>query len=156
MIDVPQFNELVIVPALKAINLYSPAAAELLLGTALQESRLQYLKQIGKGPALGLFQMEPATHNDIWDNYLGYRKELAAKVLKLGHSLQPAALATDLLYAAAMCRVHYRRAPDRLPEQGDYEAQAEFYKRIYNTYEGAATVDEYLENWYAHSGVRAP
>lgn len=153
MLDVPQFKSLVISPALAVIGLHSVAAEELLLGTALQESRLQYLKQIGPGPALGLFQMEPVTHDDIWNNYLSYRKDLATKVIRLTHNRVQASLATDLLYAAAMCRVHYRRVADALPAQGDYEAQAAYWKEHYNTFEGAGTEDEYLENWYAHSGV---
>lgn len=153
MIDVPQFKQLVVVSALKAIGLYSEAAAELLLGTAIQESRLQYLKQLGNGPAMGVFQMEPATYNDIWTNYLAYRPELAIKVGKLSHKLHSDSLATDLLFAAAMCRIHYLRVKDPLPEQGDYEAQAAYWKEYYNTYLGAGTEEEYMENWSAHSGV---
>jgi hypothetical protein len=48
------------------------AAEELLLGTALQESGLIYRRQLNNGPALGLFQMEPATHDDIWADFLTY------------------------------------------------------------------------------------
>jgi hypothetical protein len=48
---------------------YDRAAAQLLLGTALKESlQLKYRRQI-QGPALGYYQMEPATHDDIWNNY---------------------------------------------------------------------------------------
>jgi hypothetical protein len=153
MIDVVQFKDLVVVPALKKIDLYSPAAAELVLGTAIQESRLQYLKQLGNGPALGLFQMEPNTFLDIWHNYLVYREALAIKVTQLAHALTPEAMVSDLLFSAAMCRVHYRRVQEPLPGQGDYEAQAAYWKEHYNTHMGAGTEEEYLENWYAHSGV---
>lgn len=155
MIDVVQFKDLVVLPALKAIGLYSPAAEELVLGTAIQESRLKYLKQLGSGPALGLFQMEPNTYLDIWHNYLVYREELAMNVTKLAHNLAPEAMVTDLLFAAAMCRIHYLRVPEPLPEQGDYEAQAAYWKEHYNTMYGAGTEEEYLENWYAHSGIGA-
>jgi hypothetical protein len=49
----------------------------LLLGTALTESGdMHYLHQLGNGPALGVYQMEPTTHEDIYDNYLKYKKEL--------------------------------------------------------------------------------
>ena len=51
----------VIRPALRALDLWSPAAEDLVLGTAAQESGLAYLRQIGGGPALGLWQIEPAT-----------------------------------------------------------------------------------------------
>lgn len=151
MIDAKQFRDFIIVPALDQIELYSDAAVELLLGTAIQESRLQYLKQLGGGPALGVFQMEPATHDDIWKNYLKFRKKLALDVGRLAHAINPQSMATDLLYAAAMCRVHYRRVPKPLPPQGDYEAQAAYWKEHYNTYEGAGTEEEYIENWNAYS-----
>lgn len=154
MIDVVQFRDLVVQPALKAIGLYSPAAEELVLGTAIQESGLRYIHQLGKGPALGLFQMEPATYLDIWHNYLVYKEALAMNVTKLAHNLAPEAMITDMLFAAAMCRVHYRRVKDPLPEQGDYEAQAAYWKEHYNTFQGAGTEEEYLDNWYAHSGVK--
>lgn len=153
MIDVPQFVKMVITPALRATKLWSPEAEELLLGTALQESRLTYLKQLGSGPAMGVFQMEPATHDDIWKNYLKYKSDLAKNVAKLSHSVNHQSLATDLLYAAAMCRVHYLRVPARLPAQGDFEGQAAYWKEYYNTYLGAGTEEEYLESWHSYSGV---
>lgn len=153
MIDVEQFRELIIRPALKKIKLWSPAAEELLLGTALQESRLMYIKQLGKGPALGVFQMEPATHNDIWKNYLKYKPDLARDVAQLSHTVNPRSLVSDLLYAAAMTRIHYLRVPVALPAEGDFEGQAAYWKEYYNTYLGAGTEEEYLESWHSYSGV---
>ena len=44
---------------------YAAAAVELPLGTARVESGLRHRRQIGGGPALGLSQMEPNTHDDI-------------------------------------------------------------------------------------------
>lgn len=153
MLDVKQFREVVIRPALKLIKLWSPEAEELLLGTALQESRLTYLKQLGSGPAKGVFQMEPNTHNDIWKNYLQYKPDLAKLVARLAHTANSEALATDLLYAAAMTRVHYLRVPAALPAEGDYDGQACYWKKYYNTYLGAGTEEEYLESWETYSGV---
>ena len=81
-----EFLEQVIRPALQAIDLDSLAAEQLLLATALQESDLRNTVQMGGGPALGYFQMEPATHDDIWANFLRYRGALAGKVRALaGH-----------------------------------------------------------------------
>ena len=34
-----------------------------------------------------------------------------------------------------------------LPQQGDLAAQAAYYKRHYNTADGAATVAQYMANW---------
>ena len=61
---------MVIRPALTKINLWSSSAEELVLGTAIVESGLTYLKQHGDGPALGLWQIEPATHEDLYTNFV--------------------------------------------------------------------------------------
>lgn len=151
MLDIIQFRDLVIIPAIKHIGCYSEAATELLLGTAIQESRIRYLRQLKNGPARGLFQMEPATHDDIWDRYLRYKPGLGMDVAQLAHRRHYDSLVTDLLYAAAMTRVHYLRVPDPLPPAGDYEGQAAYWKDYYNTYLGAGTEEEYLENWYTHA-----
>lgn len=125
------------------------SAAQLLLGTAIQESGLQYVRQLGNGPALGYWQMEPVTHDDIWQNYLYYRGELADKVrsiLPAEVEPNPELLAQLPEYAAAMARLKYRRAPDAIPT--DLEGQAALYKRVYNTPQGKATEAEYLANWH--------
>ena len=61
-------------------------------------------------------------------------------------------LATDLAYAAAMCRIHYYRDKEPLPNAGDISRQAEYWKRVYNTPAGAGTEAEYLANWHRYSG----
>ena len=112
-----------------------------------------YIKQLGTGPACGVFQMEPATHDDIWKNYLKFKPDLAKDVMKLSHSVNAQSLISDLLYAAAMTRIHYLRVPAALPAEGDYDGQAAYWKEYYNTYLGAGTEEEYLESWDVYSGV---
>ena len=137
---------LVIRPALEKLSLWSLSAEELVLGTAIVESGLTYLKQHGDGPALGLWQVEPATHDDLYTNFLNYRPELGSKLIGLraaGLSLDEN-LATNLMYGAAVCRLCYYRKPDALPEAGDIEGQAAFWKQHYNTIFGAGTVSKYV------------
>ena len=70
-----QFRNLIIEPTLEAIGMNSTSAVELLLGTMATESWAgTYIKQIKNGPALGVYQMEPATHDDIVINYLNHRR----------------------------------------------------------------------------------
>ena len=147
MLDISQFRTAIIRPALETIGLYSLAAEELVLGTALQESGLRYLEQLGDGPALGLFQMEPATHDDIQTNFLAYRPELLSSLRMLSHLTIPLMLVGNLWYAAAMCRIHYYRAPEALPEAGQINAQASLWKLRYNTPAGKGTAAEYVANW---------
>lgn len=152
MIDIGQFREYIIDPVLEEMSMYSVAASELLLGTAIQESRLTYLVQLGGGPALGVFQMEPATFKDIWTNYLAFRPSISKSLQSIA-GMNAAEHATagqmvwHLAFAAAMCRVHYRRVPEAMPSAGDTRAQAAYWKEYYNTPLGAGTVEEYLKNW---------
>ena len=138
----------IITPALNAVGFGGRAACELILGTGIQESRLIYRKQNG-GPALGLFQMEPATFNDIWNGYVVKHPQVlrAMRTLLDGNNPTPAMLAKNDLFAAAMCRLLYRRLPFTLPDAGDIDAQAACWKHYYNTPLGAGKVSEYLDNW---------
>ena len=131
---------------------FSPAAAQLMLGTAIHESKIKHRRQIGGGPARGLFQMEPATHDDIWDNYLKYRSKIGDQVKALLSSAtanRHHELEANDNYAAALCRVHYLRAPGALPPFGDIGAMAAYWKKYYNTAKGAGTVAKYTTDWNA-------
>ena len=70
MLNIKQLREFIIKPALYDLVMYSPEAEELLVFTCAVESKgCSYIKQI-EGPALGIYQMEPATYNDLWQNYI--------------------------------------------------------------------------------------
>ncbi len=145
------FRKTVIQPVLIRLGTVDLAAEELLLGTAVQESlNFMYRSQVGGGPAKGYFQMEPATHDDIWDNYLKYRKNVASTVVSFLSN--PTAdkileLETNDKYAAAMARVHYMRVSAPLPKAGDVAAQARYWKQHYNTPLGKGVPHEYVEKW---------
>lgn len=144
MIDHNQLREFVIRPVLKDIGLYSPAAEELLVLTAAVESQGgTYIHQIGGGPALGIYQMEPATHADIHDNFLRYKDGLKLRILPyVGHQLGDNHLVYDLAYATIMARIHYLRVRDPLPAADDISGLAQYWKDHYNTYLGAGTVSK--------------
>lgn len=151
MLDKTQFRELVIRPTLRLLDLWSPAAEQLVLGTALVESRLTYVRQLGGGPALGLYQCEPATLHDIIRNYLGFNSTLRLKVNSLkaiGVSLEDN-LVGNALFSTAICRVHYRRIAAPLPETGDVPAMGAYWKHYYNTEGGKGKVKDYVNAWRA-------
>lgn len=137
----------VIRPVLKDLNLWSVPAEQLLLGTACVESDCgRWLVQNG-GPALGIYQMEPATHDDCWQNYLEFNGELATKIYNWGQEYNPDGqiMIGNLYYATAMARIKYLRDPEPIP---DYRGgQAQMWKRVYNTELGAGTVQGYLDAW---------
>lgn len=138
-INLSQLKYDVVEPALMTVGLMGTTALNLVTGTALAESGASYLVQLGGGPALGLWQMEPATEQDIWANYLAYQRDLAAKVKGLlTGGATTAQLVGNLPYAAVMCRLKYLRAPQVLPGAKDAAGQAAYHKLIYNTAGGAA------------------
>ncbi|MBF0615160.1 MAG: hypothetical protein HQL92_08405 [Magnetococcales bacterium] len=147
-----QLRENIIRPILQRLGLWTEAAEELVLGTAIQESGLVYLRQLGSGPARGLWQMEPNTHNDIWENFLHSRTKLALNILGPYPKPDPGRLVWDLAYSCAMCRVHYLRCPGALPDAGDLKAQATYWKKFYNTPLGAGTVEQYCSSWHRTMG----
>jgi len=144
---------------LSDLGLYSQAAEDLLMGTASQESHLgYYIRQVGGGPALGVFQMEPATHDDIYHNYLRYHREdswyqilgrysnewTEPEVFTVPDSGQ---LEWNLGYAICMTRLHYYRQPAALPVPGDVPGYAHYWKQGYNTVAGAGTEEEFIVNY---------
>ncbi len=143
--DTKQLRIEIIKPALVFIGHYSKPAEDLVFGTACVESQCgEYICQLN-GPAVGIFQMEPATHDDIYVNFLKYKPELKAKVMKLfapGLSVAEN-LKSNLMYAAAMCRIHYLRVS--IPIPNDLQGQAEYWKKYYNTAKGKGSVEKYLK-----------
>lgn len=139
-----QLREL-IVETLKEIDLYSEDAVNLLMGTCAQESHLgQYIKQLN-GPALGVFQMEPNTFNDIFSNYLRYKRELLDSIYNLCGDIHNKNVMWNLKLAICFARVHYLRVPEKLPNT--IEGYAAYWKKYYNTYLGAGTEEEFINNY---------
>lgn len=151
MIDPDQLNALVIVPTLQHLHPlipFSDSAVNLLMGTAAQESDCgTYIRQI-RGPALGIWQMEPATafdHHRWLDTQAN--RALFNKVWMLAAVTPsyPHQLISNLTLACAMARVHYWRAPGAIPSS--LEGQAAYWKQWYNTPLGAGTIEQYIANY---------
>lgn len=125
-------------------RLDSPVARALMLGTAMVESNLTELQQHGGGPAVGLWQVEPATHDDIWQNWLAYRPDMHAALRALAvFDPKPDEMRYNLLYACAVARLVYWRDKQPLPPM-EAEKLAIAHKRIYNTHLGATDVNKSL------------
>lgn len=137
-------------------KLLSEAAVELLVGTALKESGgLKWRTQLNGGPARGLFQMEQATYDDIWSNYLTFRPPLGAAIQSAfspaGGTLNFEQITHNDGYAAVMARLKYYRVPAPLPAAGDVTAQGEYWKTYYNTHLGKGTVASYVSTWKTYA-----
>jgi len=154
-INIKHLRDHVIVPALQYVapaakGFYSPQAVMLLLGTMAVESAGQHLVQLG-GPAKGLWQIEPATCDDIFGNYLAHRRDLNRRIEGL-LTCRPLheQLVTNLAFSAVMARLVYYRRPDALPAASDIPAQAALWKRVYNTPLGKGTPGKYIAAMRLH------
>lgn len=145
-LDVEMFRFRIVKPVLLKLELHSPAAENLVLGTALHESHLKFLQQI-RGPAKGVFQMEPATYADLWANFLAYQPKLAAVVRSFAIGDPDAEeMEGNLYFACAMCRIHYKRVRAPLPENDPHEL-ALYWKKYYNTLLGRGTIEQALPHF---------
>lgn len=163
-LDVRDLGLYVVRPTLAALavaapGIDGPVAEALLLGTAAQESGFRRLRQQG-GPALGLWQMEPATEADL-RRWLWHHPTLGAVDLIVTiEGLADQRLCWDLRYACAMARLLYWRVPEPLPPppvlsgiiapgMGMALALWPYYKKWYNSENGAATEKEFISNYLA-------
>ncbi len=152
MLNPQDFRVHVIRPALRRLALKGAAAEALLLGTALTESGLSALVQRRGGPALGLYQIEPRTHADLWRNYLAFRPALAARVIGLSAGGLPSSrqLVWNMGYATAMARLVYRRRPEPLPAADDLEGLAAYWKAHFNSRAGRGRRADFLRRAGPH------
>ena len=138
-------------------NYESKAANFLSLCTAAIESNCgEYINQIN-GPALGIWQMEPSTHIDMYRNSDALKtvgvndSALFSKLqgLKLSARMPgKSAMVLSPMYACAMARLKYSMDPHPLPKYTgdsnvDLRSFYDYYKRVYNTPLGASTYDKW-------------
>lgn len=157
-INPEQFYNHVISPTLDCMGRFidsrmsSPEAKKLLLGTACAESQLTYITQLNDGIARGLYQMEPATYKDIcnWlEKYKGqdFKNKIIYCIYEEMYREIPEV--TQLIYNLRLqtifARLHYWRVSDPIPEATPL--QAAYWKKFYNTAQGAGTVQHYINSY---------
>lgn len=154
------FRQLVVRPVLKKVAELtknrvplSGEAEDILVMIPAHESNLgEFLAQIGGGPALGVFQIEPETARWVLEDYLVRPKNRAlldATCLFFcpGLTLEEN-LASNLPFQVALARMILWTKPEKLPkfaESREYlDALAQYAKTHWNTEGGAAKPEDYL------------
>ncbi|MBS1020523.1 hypothetical protein JK207_00540 [Gluconobacter cerinus] len=157
-LDPGQVKNFTVIPTLTAMGsqFASLSAINLMLGIAMAESQLRYKRQLtnsGYGPARGLPQMELATHDDCWTNWLNSPSQApVARVIRgLIGNLTPHAdlMINNDAYAFAMARIKCWRDRGPLPAWNDAAGMSAFHKRVYNTGAGAADPEANLQHFKA-------
>jgi hypothetical protein len=146
-INAPDFRQYVVEPAHAALvsggiprslvadnQVIATGAVETLQGT--------FLVQENSGPGLGLFQIEPQSLDDL---LAACTPSQIAVLDSLGTPQPPAVqIVTNLVYAAAICRLYYWQVPAALPPNtlaGLYG----YWKLYYNTPAGAGTLAQFTQ-----------
>lgn len=145
-----QLERLVVIPTLKKIKRgYSKEATLAIMMIIAHESNHgQYIKQLGKGPALGFIQMEPRTHKSVWmfgDSI--WRNAVATGIISyddFNNKVRPEAdrLVYDLQYNVFMARQRLFMKPKALPT--DKLAMSRYLKQYWNSTLGAAKPMDYV------------
>lgn len=154
-----QFREWVIKPALKAVDLLSDSAVNLLMLTAATESNMgQYIKQIGTSVigGYGVYQIEIATYHDIWGRMVKDDIAMRSRIkLNYGYDGMPynSRLVTDMALATIIARLIYRQYPEPLPKADDIVGLAAYWKKYYNTSKGDGTVDKAIADYRKYAQV---
>lgn len=163
-----EFKELVIRPTLQRLSeevnrpFWSEDAEDLVLATALAETGLREIEQgrgRKRGPALGHFQIEPATHTSIWEHYLSRRFWLAEAIGKVsyiendlwhksperGVQAPPHELLIgNLFYGVAICRTLYWQKEGPIPSS--IEGKAQYWLKHYNA-GGRGSINHFIIAW---------
>jgi hypothetical protein len=140
--------------------MYSLDAMYLMVCTAMVESKLTHLKQLPEGPALGFFQVEWATYEDVrrylQTNAHALYNAIVSYTERVNLPNNPITVISDMSLNCLIARTKYYMIHEPIPSYKDVEAQANHYKKYYNTSEGAASVEAFvraaqdIQGWIIH------
>lgn len=148
------YRELFVVPVLDYLGdpFDSEDRVSLIVNIANHESDgFRYVRQHEGGPGKGFPQIEDATHDDVWINWLAFRRDIAKKAWRLAETVpfgripRVEILTTNHGYAVAITAFILRRAPGELPHYLDIKGQARYWKKWYNTPLGKGREEDFIE-----------
>ncbi|KKK71851.1 hypothetical protein LCGC14_2909770 [marine sediment metagenome] len=152
--ELRQIQIFIVRPTIVHMDMFSPAAENLLLGTIAHESgggkhidqRLSSSDST-LGPAIGLYQIEPWVLNDLYETYLSFRPDKLELVNEpLGDWPDKITqLATNLTFATAVARMIYYRHPKKLPAADDIDGLWWYYKKFFNSMKGKAKESDWKQ-----------
>lgn len=126
--------------AIRGLPLYSESAVMLTMGTAAHESGLgTFLHQIGGGPALGPYGIEPATFEWIRGKY----QDTFSRLL----DASAPQLEWDMDLGLLVCRLRYYVAEPPLSVPDDVRGMANYWFRFYNGSGVASRRDQFILDW---------
>ncbi len=150
MMNAFELRDQIIGPTLRYLGVDSTVAEELLLGTAALESQLNPLHKDTAG--LGIYQIAPEQHRQIWDTYLAFKPDLASKVRGLASQhrfLQDpdSELSWNLSYATAIAWLIYQREDIVLPQPCDAAQLGRLWIKCFAKHQGQPLNENQFSGW---------
>ena len=132
----------------------SEDAINLVLATGIAESRYEYIRQMGDGPARSFWQVEAATAVDNLAHYLKHRPKLMRRFADvsfvdvkhwqdLDERKWEEILEKNIAAGIVHCRLKYWRVPKSMPNT--MEGQANYWKKYYNTEGGKGDPEHFID-----------
>ncbi len=132
----------------------SDDAVNLVLGTGIVESRYEYIRQMGDGPARSFWQVEAATAVDNLVHYLKHRPKLMQQCAKASYvdlkhwqdfneKKWEDILEKNIASGIVHCRLKYWRVPKKMPNT--IEGQSHYWKKYYNTEDGKGDPEHFVD-----------
>ena len=155
MINISQMRSLIENTCLKMGDKYgSKEAVDLVLATGIVESRYEYIKQMGDGPARSFWQVEPTTAVDTLAHFLVHRSSLMQKCAEAtlvdlkywqnyDEKIWEEILEKNIAAGIIHCRLKYWRVPKRLPNS--IEGKANYWKKYYNSEGGKGDPEHFID-----------
>ncbi|WP_153767897.1 hypothetical protein [Endozoicomonas sp. OPT23] len=148
-----ELRHYVVRPTLKHLKMWSQPAENLLMGTAAVESAMGFHLKQDDHQALGIFQISPRMHRNIWDRFLATQTDLSSLVRGLASQREFLAhphleLATNLSYSAAIAWLVYYRTGKAIHkiEPNDIKAFGKLWHNHFHRH-NPGTVESYVESY---------
>ena len=146
------------IPALAALSaafqrdLNTRAARQILVVTAGVESGMgHYVRQLGNGPALNIYQMEKWVYEDDFKRVTEWIERKQLDIPEYEVLVEQYAVAEwtirDNFAATVAARLHYWLVPHALPEAGNVEKIWLYYKSYWNSVLGDTDRGEFQKAW---------
>lgn len=141
----------VIQPTLQQLGVTSAAAEQLLLATAYHQSGLG--KQLQSKQGLGIFDITPEQHTEVWDHYLAKDCDLASQVRGMAsqHEFPKAPhseLICNLRYATAIAWMLFQYHGVKIPDVADPCMMARCWQKVFGNQSGSGAETEYFAQHY--------
>ncbi len=143
----------IIKPCLEALGDFSDSNADLLLGTATQESLLREQHYYTERQGLGIYRITSEKHRDVWDKYLIQFPELASSVRGFASQQQflknpHQELISNWGYATAIAWMIYKSNNTELGKTVDVNGLAQLWAKCFDNGTGCVrNAEEFISTY---------